>query len=118
MTDKLGTRRLQEEQKALRDRLVGHAPADVGEKHYTARALATLRDAVETIKLDLRTGEVIALPVRAVANAPSAPQTVIHTAESTAGLPRPAVSGEGIANDSERRGRDSNPRMTVLQTVA
>ena len=43
-------------EKALRDRLIGHAPADVGEKHYTARTLMTLRDAIETIKLDLRTG--------------------------------------------------------------
>lgn len=109
-------------EKALRDRLVGHRPADVGEKHYTARTLGTLREAVESIKLDLRTGEVVSLPLRAVASgetiATPLPETVADTAVLTAARGTPAASTDGFLNDSTRRGWDSNPRMTVLQATA
>jgi integrase len=60
-----------------RDRLMGHAPASVGERHYTAMTaavLAKLRDAVELIELDLSSGELIALPMRAVGEVDLAPQ--------------------------------------------
>jgi integrase-like protein len=72
-----------------RDRLMGHAPASVGERHYTAMTaavLAKLRDAVELIELDLSSGELIALPMRAVGEVDPAPQAVGLTADFTAGL--------------------------------
>ena len=47
-----------------RDRLMGHAATSTAEKHYTAVILTKLRDAVESIKLDLTTTRVVALPVR------------------------------------------------------
>ncbi len=47
-----------------RDRLMGHAATSTAEKHYTAIILTRLRDAVESIKIDLTTPRVIALPMR------------------------------------------------------
>jgi len=38
--------------KETRDRLMGHAAASVGERHYTARDVELLRQAIETIRLD------------------------------------------------------------------
>jgi hypothetical protein len=52
--------------------LVGHAGGTVGERHYGAKDLERMRAAVETIALDLSTGQVVALPMRAV-GAPIAP---------------------------------------------
>jgi hypothetical protein len=66
---------------ATRDRLMGHAPATVAERHYTSAILTKLRDAVESIKLDLTTGQVIALPMRAVA--------IAETASAPPGEPGP-----------------------------
>ncbi len=43
-------------------RLLGHAARTVTRRHYVGEDLATLRDAIERITLDLACGEVIALP--------------------------------------------------------
>ncbi len=51
-------------------RIMGHAPQGVTQRHYTAGNLEAMRRAVETIKLNLTTGEVVALPMRKVANGP------------------------------------------------
>jgi integrase len=72
-----------------RDRLMGHAAGSVGERHYTAMTpgvLAKLREAVESIQLDLSNGEVIALPMRAVGGVVLAPQAVGLGADLSAGL--------------------------------
>ncbi len=47
---------------------MGHAPATVAERHCTSTRLTKLRDAVESIKLDLVMPRVIALPVRMAAS--------------------------------------------------
>jgi len=47
-------------------RLMGHAAAGVTAQHYAAQDLELLRDAVAMIALDLTTGQVLQLPVRAV----------------------------------------------------
>ncbi|HEV3189781.1 MAG TPA: tyrosine-type recombinase/integrase, partial [Polyangiaceae bacterium] len=72
-------------------RLMGHAGSGVTQQHYTAQTLAMLKAAVEAIRLDLSTGDVIALPMRAVGATEDDNQTEGHAAELTAGLPRPAV---------------------------
>ena len=48
-------------------RLMGHAAEGVTAQHYAAQNLETLAAAVAKIALDLSTGQVIALPMRAVA---------------------------------------------------
>jgi hypothetical protein len=71
-----------------RGRLMGHSAGSVGERHYTAMTaavMAKLRDAVETIRLDLSTGEMIALPLRAVAGAEEGSEAAGLTAGLTAG---------------------------------
>jgi hypothetical protein len=68
---------------------MGHSAGSVGERHYTAMTaavMAKLRDAVETIRLDLSTGEMIALPLRAVAGAEEGSEAAGLTAALTAGL--------------------------------
>ncbi len=72
--------------KETRDRLMGHAAGSVGERHYTATILAKLKAAVESIRLDLSTGQVIELPLRAVAGSPAPQQADGPTADFTAGL--------------------------------
>jgi hypothetical protein len=67
---------------------MGHSAGSVGERHYTAMTaavMAKLRDAVETIRLDLSTGEMIALPLRAVAGAEEGSEAAGLTAGLTAG---------------------------------
>ncbi len=104
-------------------RLMGHAGSGVTQQHYTAQTLATLKAAVETIRLDLSTGEVIALPMRAVGGSERDPQADGHTAEFTAGLPQAAVNG-GVRkrrnpNDSEGSGtRVSNSRPSAWEADA
>jgi hypothetical protein len=48
-------------------RLMGHAGSGVTQRHYTAQTIAMLQAAVQSIHLDLSTGEVVALPMRALA---------------------------------------------------
>jgi hypothetical protein len=50
--------------------LMGHAAKSVTRRSYVGDDLARLRDAVESITLDLTTGQVIALPLAAVGGAP------------------------------------------------
>jgi integrase len=104
-------------EEATRDRLMGHAPATVAERHYTSTILTKLRDAVESIKLHLTTGQVIALPMRAVAIAesasappgepgPEAPQAAGLTAVLT------ATRGKGEAKQDESLMISSTPGRT------
>jgi hypothetical protein len=89
--------------------LMGHAAGSVGERHYTAMTpgvLAKLRDAVESIQLDLSNGEVIALPMRAVGGVVLAPQTVGLTAAFTAGRTK---QGEQSPMISRARHRGFEP---------
>jgi excisionase family DNA binding protein len=74
-------------------RLMGHAGSGVTQQHYTAQSLATLKAAIECIVLDLTTGQLVALPMRAVGGSHPEPQAAGHTADLPRGLPRPAVSG-------------------------
>ena len=115
-----------------RDRLMGHSAGSVGERHYTAMTaavMAKLRDAVETIRLDLSTGEMIALPLRAVAGAEEGSEAAGLTAALTAGLtagrskrrqktPRiPGTPGRTRTCDPRLRRRIWNARK-MLQTNA
>ncbi len=111
-------------EKGLRDRLVGHAADNVGDGHYTNRTLVALAAAVESIKLDLSTGEVVQLPVRMVAGGepmgssePSTdgPQAGTLAALLTADRGKPAVRGDGIGNDSRHRGTNSVGRVPASQ---
>ena len=93
-------------------RLMGHAAGDVTALHYTAQTLRTLRDAVESIKLDLSRGEVVALPIRAVAGALRGRQRGRHEARKLALLPRflptrPAVCPCGKELENRQRFRAS-----------
>jgi hypothetical protein len=76
-------------------RLMGHASAAVTAQHYAALALSTLQRAVECVHLDLSTGEVIALPMRAVAVA-NATQKAAGLGADFGVLVRPAPSTRGI----------------------
>jgi hypothetical protein len=49
-------------------KLMGHAGAGVTQVHYTNKSLEILQAAVESIKLNLSTAQIITLPVRKVAN--------------------------------------------------
>lgn len=70
-------------------RLEGHSARTVTRRHYIGDDLARLRDAIELNKLDLSTGEVVALPLAAVGGAP---QRYSDTAVFTAGRGKPAVN--------------------------
>jgi hypothetical protein len=64
-------------------------------QHYTALAISTLQAAVETIRLDLSAGEVIALPMRAVGGADPVPKAAAHGADFGAGLGAGRTKREG-----------------------
>jgi hypothetical protein len=65
-------------------RLMGHAGSGVTQQHYTAQSHAILRAGVEAIQMDLSTGQVIALPMQAVAASPESSKTDGLTADFTA----------------------------------
>lgn len=68
---------------------MGHYAGSVGERRYTAMTpavLAKLRDAVETIRLDVSACDLIALMVRVVTGAEPGPEAVGLTAAFTAAL--------------------------------
>jgi integrase len=67
-------------------RLMGHASAGVTAQHYTALVLSTLHTAVESIRLDLSSGKVSALPMHAVAPAKTTQKAAGLGAELGAGL--------------------------------
>ncbi len=111
-------------EEATRDRLMGHAPATVAERHYTSSIMTKLRDAVESIKLDLTTGQVISMPMRIVASGEAAsepgsdassepPKAAALTAVLTAGRGK----NEGPIDDSSTmsgtpgRTRTCDPRL-------
>jgi integrase len=98
----------------IRKRLMGHAPAGVTMKSYTSQALGILRKAIETIKLDLVTGDVLQLPFRVAVGANAANDgSSLARAKS-----EPAASQTEIEGDSRSRFRDLNSRPTVYETVA
>jgi integrase len=76
-------------------RLMGHSGSGVTQQHYTAQTIATLHAAVASIRLDLSTGEVIALPMRGVAGSDRTPKTEGLTAVFTAGLTAARSKGAG-----------------------
>jgi len=91
-------------------RLMGHAGSGVTQLHYTAQSLATLRAAVESIRLDLLRGHLVALPMRVAAGAESAPIDPPEAAGRTADL----TAGRGMAsrnpNQFPHARQDSNLR--------
>jgi integrase len=110
-----------------RKRLMGHSAADVLAEHYTEKEMAEFAAAVASISL---TWAGFAERSRTAANdtptpwneQPQAdvtvPSTVPPTVPAGTVLSAAAPQTLDIAPKSERRGWDSNPRMTVLQTVA
>jgi integrase len=111
-------------EEATRDRLMGHAPATVAERHYTSTILTKLRDAVESIKLELTMGQIIALPMRAVASGETASEPGSEAASEpaqaaglTAVLTAARGKGDAIADDSSAisgtpgRTRTCDPRL-------
>ncbi|MEN9579875.1 MAG: hypothetical protein RJA70_2884, partial [Pseudomonadota bacterium] len=122
----------------VRKTLLGHAGRDVTDGHYTAKTLGRLADAVQQIELNLTTAEVVELPLRRVASSdepepdpsgggpfrehkPSCfPSVFPRSAGSPAGnqTTTPANSTVNSPVCRLRRGRDSNSRITVLQTAA
>ena len=90
-------------------RLMGHASKTVTGRHYTAADLERLYTAVCSIKLDLRAGEVVSLPMR-VANGPGpipvGPLTAGVAAVLAAVRSTPAASETHVAaNSSEPTSR-------------
>jgi integrase len=69
-------------------RLLGHSARSVTRRHYVGDDLAVLQEAVERIKLDLRTGEIVRLPLAAAGGA----QRSGSAAETTAGRCEPAAN--------------------------
>jgi integrase len=49
-------------------RLMGHAAEGVTEKHYNSVELSKLQEAIQTIKLDVSTGDVVELPMKVAVN--------------------------------------------------
>ncbi len=99
-------------------RLMGHAGSGVTQQHYTAQTLTMLQAAVESIKLELSTGQLIALPMRGVAGSsqedPEPSQAAGPTADLPRGLPRPAVSKSpksAEADGTPGRTRTCDPRL-------
>jgi len=93
-------------------RLMGHASKTVTGRHYTANDLERLYAAVRGIRLDLRAGEVVALPVRIASGSgsggsgPTYPtaRSVIHTAVLAAVRSKAAASDPGnLAKTAEVR---------------
>jgi hypothetical protein len=82
--------------------LMGHAGGSVGERHYGAKDLERMRAAVETIALDLSTGQVVALPMKAV-GAPIAPlEADGRTAKLTAALTAARGNRRGVSSTIPR----------------
>lgn len=65
-------------------RLEGHAARSVTRRHYIGDDLAPLRDAIERIKLDLSTGQVVVLPLVSVGGASKVDQRYTDAAKLTA----------------------------------
>jgi len=80
-------------------RLQGHAARSVTRRHYIGDTLAPLRDAIGRIQLDASASEVVRFPFVVAANAGDPTRRFAVTAELTADLPRPAVSGRGQRED-------------------
>jgi integrase len=107
------------------DMLMGHAGGSVGERHYGAKDLERMRKAVETITLDLSTGDVIHMPIKRVQNGAvseiSDPETVGLPADLPASFPRaglPAGTDRAKLRETRSRFRELNSRPTVYETVA
>ena len=107
-------------EEATRDRLMGHAPATVAERHYTSTILTKLRDAVESIKLELTMGQIIALPMRAVASGETASEPGSEAASEPAqaagltaarGKPAASVLESEAVSSTPGRTRTCDPRL-------
>lgn len=72
-------------------RLLGHSARSVTRRHYVGDDVAVLQEAIERIKLDLTTGEIVRLPLAAAGGS----QRSGSTAETTAVRCEPAASDGG-----------------------
>ena len=111
----------------LADRIIGHSRGTVAERHYIGRRnLDPWREAIETIRLDLSTGEVIALPVKVAVGAesndvgggvvggPDGQDTGCRTPKLVAGCDK---GGCDVEESSNKLDRDSGRRtVTALAT--
>lgn len=52
--------------KERRDRLMGHAPAHVGEAHYTETELSKLHEMISRVRVDFSLGKLLQLPLKGV----------------------------------------------------
>ncbi len=99
-----------------RDRLMGHAATSTAEKHYTAVILTRLRDAVESIKIDLTTPRVIALPMRSAVGTEPLSELAIDPPQA-AGLTAARGKGEedwaktSVIPSAPRRSRTCDLRL-------
>jgi len=96
--------------------LMGHSGATVGERHYDDRNLERMRKAVAMLKLDLRKGQLVALPFRAVSGADT---PLTRTELLTDPLPTLTVSAMAKAKQLHQYARsDSNGRHSASKADA